>query len=74
MSKKSTLIGGLMTLIFFGFAATSFAGMGIPGNAPNIGTKAGVDIVASDQAKELQQPLTTATASWLRSVQKLAPR
>ena len=51
MSKKTTLIGGLVTLVLFGFAATSFAGMGIPGNAPNIGTEAGVDIVAGDQAK-----------------------
>jgi hypothetical protein len=50
MKTKSTLISGLTSLILLGLAATSFAGMGIPGNSQNIGTEAGVEIVASPGA------------------------
>lgn len=50
MKKQSTLISGMTSLILLGLAATSFAGMGIPNNSPNIGTEAGVEIVASPKA------------------------
>jgi hypothetical protein len=50
MKKKSTLISGMTSLILLGLATTSFAGMGIPNNSPNIGTEAGVEIVASPKA------------------------
>ncbi len=48
--KKKTTINGLAVSLLIGFAATSFAGQGIPGNQPGIGTEAGIDIVASDKA------------------------
>ena len=49
--KKKLLTSCLAASLLLGLAATSFAGMGIPGNSPNIGTEAGVDIVASEKAK-----------------------
>lgn len=38
MSKKTTLIGGLVTLVFFGFAATSFA---LSDDGLHVGSEAG---------------------------------
>ncbi len=50
MKSKTAPIIGLATLFLLSLAATSFAGQGIPGNQPHIGTEAGIDIVASDKA------------------------
>src|SRR6056297_2610037 len=49
--KKKLFTSCLAVSVLLGLAATSFAGIGIPGNSPNIGTEAGVDIVASEKAK-----------------------
>lgn len=49
--KKTLFTSGLVIFLLLGLAATSFAGMGIPTNRPNMGTEAGADIVASEKAK-----------------------
>lgn len=51
MKNKKLTISGLTVSLLLGLAVTSFAGAGIPGNNPNIGTEAGVDIVASQKAQ-----------------------
>ena len=51
MKSKKLTIGGLTASLLLGLAVASFAGIGIPGNSSNIGTEAGVDIVASETAK-----------------------
>jgi hypothetical protein len=49
--KKKLFTNCIAVSLLLGLAATAFAGMGIPGNSPHIGTEAGVDIVASEKAK-----------------------
>ncbi|MBW6510369.1 MAG: hypothetical protein K0A94_12605 [Desulfuromonadales bacterium] len=51
MKNKKLTIGSLAASLLLGLAVTSFAGIGIPGNSPHIGTEAGVDIVAGEKAK-----------------------
>ena len=65
MKSKKLTISGLTASLLLGLAVTSFAGVGIPGNSPNIGTEAGVDIVASEKAQ-------TAAASFKYNAAQLA--
>lgn len=51
MKCKKLTISSLVVFLLLSLAATSFAGLGIPNNGPNIGTEAGIDIVASEKAK-----------------------
>ena len=50
MKRKKLAISSLIVSLLLSLAATSFAGIGIHNNRPDVGTEAGIDTMASPKA------------------------